>query len=147
MYNLLTGKYPFDDKNLDNLRQKILNGNVSFPSDDSKEPRLSDIAKDLILQILVKDPNKRPRLNQILYHDFFHIGTFPRFLDPSTLEKPPEIDYIKKYMPESEDNDIINKEVKMKNLFQLVVDAIPEVKYDDLDKYTLEYINSDINML
>ena len=89
MYNLLTGKLPFNDNSPDketkikNIYYKILNHrNITFPENNGifGEPILSEASKDLIEQILVKDPKKRPGLNQILYHDFFHIGKFPRYL-------------------------------------------------------------------
>ena len=71
IFNLLTGQLPFYDENKDRfiIQQKIIEGNFKFPSN----PTISEVAKDLIKQILVKDPKKRPSLTQILYHDFFHL--------------------------------------------------------------------------
>ena len=150
MYNLLTGKYPFYDKSLDNskIQNKILNDQVTFPNnDDSYNPKISEIAKDLILQILVKDPKKRPGLNQILYHDFFHIQAFPRFLNISTLQEQSDLKEAKKDFNETDEDIIINKEPKMKNLYQIIVNDIPEIKYEDLYKYTLEYNSPNINKI
>ena len=150
MYNLLTGKYPFYDKSLDNIKiqNKILNDEVTFPiNEDSYNQKMSEIAKDLILQILVKDPKKRPGLNQILYHDFFHIKAFPRFLNISTLKEQSDLKDTKKEISETDEDSITKKEPKMKNLYELIVNDIPEVKYDDLYKYTLEYNNPAINKI
>ena len=150
MYNLLTGKYPFYDKSLDNIKiqDKILNDEVTFPiNDDSYNQKMSETAKDLILQILVKDQKKRPGLNQILYHDFFHIQAFPRFLNISTLKEQSDLKDTKKEVSETDEDSITKKEPKMKNLYELIVNDIPEVKYDDLYKYTLEYNNPAINKI
>ena len=89
MYNLLTGSYPFLDEKKDNMKikNKTLAVEYAFPySNGPKSLKLSEIAKDLIRQISVKDRKKSPGLNQILYYDFFHIGAFPRFLELSTLK-------------------------------------------------------------
>ena len=141
MYNLLTGEYPFLDKSKEpeKIKKNIKEVNYKFPN----YPKISDIAKNLIKQILVKDPKKRPGLNQMLYHDFFHIGSFPRFLELSTLKKPPSVDYLKKFIT----NEVEDKEPKMKDLYKLIVNDIPEVKYEDLNKYTVDYPTPDINKI
>ena len=147
MYNLLTGTVPFYDKSQDNeiIAKKILNDDINF--DNSLNPKISQIAKDLIKQILVKEPKKRPGLNQILYHDFFHIGTFPRFLDPSTLKEEPNSKYKKDYITEEEEDNIFNKEPKMTNLYKIIVNDIPEVKYKNIYKYSIDYVTPDINKI
>ena len=61
MYNLLTGKVPFHGKDRKETENKINNDNCEFPQDII----ISEIAKDLIIQILNKDPQKRPSLDQI----------------------------------------------------------------------------------
>ena len=146
MYNLLTGEYPFFDNSQDNImkiKNNILNVNYTFPTSQT----ISDISKDLIKQILVKDPKKRPGLNQILYHDFFHIGTFPRFLDLSTLKEEPKPEYIEKYVTKEEEVNIFNKEAQITNLYKIIVNEIPEIKYDDLYKYSLDYVTPGINKI
>ena len=92
MYNLLTGLLPFYDEDKDKISKLIMEKDFTFPL----EPKISNVAKDLINQILVKNPNKRPNLNQILFHDFFHIGIFPELPNIETLVKEPNIDEIKK---------------------------------------------------
>ena len=138
MYHLLTGKYPFngEKKELGNI---ILKGEYTFP----ETPELSEAAKDLIKQILVVEPKKRPGLNQILYHDFFHVGSFPRFLDISTLKNKPNLTYMRKYIPDVDENGLVNKKIDEKILYKLIVNDIGEIKYEDKDKYTLE--NNTIN--
>jgi polo-like kinase 1 len=136
MYNLLTGTVPFYDQNKDNtkIHEKILKGIFTFPEDI----KISEIAKDLIRQILVLDPKKRPGLNQILYHDFFHIGTFPRFLDLSTLKSAPSKEYLRKYISEDEENSLLKKEVNLKRLYKLIINNISKISYNDIEKYTLQ---------
>ena len=68
----------------------------SFPDQIS----ISQEAKSLITQILKNDPNRRPSLNEILEHEFFHMGnSIPKLLPVSTLAVPPSEAYIKKYNP------------------------------------------------
>ena len=71
---------------------------------------ISDSAKNLITQILVTDPSKRPSLDQILIHDFFNQGTsIPKLLPASTLACTPSLSYIRTFMPDAGDNGICNK--------------------------------------
>ena len=134
MYNLLTGFVPFYDKDNKKLNEKILKGSFTFP----EEIEISRFAKDLIKQILVREPKKRPGLNQILYHDFFHIGTFPKYLDPSTLKSEPSKEYLRKYISEEEENSLLQKEITYKSLYKLIVDDSSEIKYKNIEKYTIK---------
>ena len=60
---------------------------------------ISEAAKNLIGQILVLDPSKRPTLDQILTHDFFNQGTsIPKLLPTSTLACTPSLSYIKQFI-------------------------------------------------
>ena len=133
MFNLLTGQLPFYDENKDRfiIQQKIIEGNFKFPSN----PTISEVAKDLIKQILVKDPKKRPSLTQILYHDFFHICKFPRFNNISTLIDKPTLEEIKKYNPGFNESSITNKKVVNKDLYKLFVPDILKVEYEDINIY------------
>ena len=128
MYFLLTGKYPFN--NGDEIKSKILN----FPDDI----KISKAAKNLIEQILVKEPKKRPNLSQILYHDFFHNNKFPQFLDKSTLKTPPDSSLFKSYNPDLNEDDLFNKDVKIIYLYKLKIPKIGEAKYENIDKYILK---------
>ena len=120
MYNLLTGKLPFTDTS------KIKEEKLVFPSN----PKISVVAQDLIKQILEIDPKKRPGLNQILHHQFFHMNKFPKLLNKDKIEN---------YKNERNNNN----KIEQFKLYNLLVDYNPDIKYEDLDKYTLTY-NSNI---
>ena len=132
MFNLLTGELPFSGYKIE---EKILNCDYCFP----EEIKISKAAKDLIKQILVEKPRKRPNLNQILCHDFFHNGYFPEFLNISTLKYTPSSEEIEKYMPES----IFNKEVINIELYQLPVPDFSPIKYNNIDEYVYKKISDD----
>ena len=119
MFRLLTGQYPFNSNSYYDLTNKIKNAQLIFPS----ETKISPAAQDLINQILEKDPSKRPALNQIIYHDFFNREQIPKYFPASTFEKPPE-DYSK---------DILNREVKSKDLKSLIVPHINPIAYDSIN--------------
>jgi polo-like kinase 1 len=57
---------------------------------------ISEEAKGLISIILNLDPNKRPNLDEILDHNFFHMGnSVPKLMPASTLACPPSASYMK----------------------------------------------------
>ena len=103
MYNLLTGKVPFHGKDRKETENKINNDNCEFPQDII----ISEIAKDLIIQILNKDPKKRPSLDQILKHQFFRMGrSIPKLLPKSFADKEPSFDYISNFLFDVDENGI-----------------------------------------
>ena len=103
MYNLLTGKVPFHGKDRKETENKINNDNCEFPQDII----ISEIAKDLIIQILNKDPQKRPSLDQILKHQFFRMGrSIPKLLPKSFADKEPSFDYISNFIFDVNENGI-----------------------------------------
>ena len=103
MYNLLTGKVPFHGKDRKETENKINNDNCEFPQDII----ISEIAKDLIIQILNKDPQKRPSLDQILKHQFFRMGrSIPKLLPKSFADKEPSFDYISNFLFDVDENGI-----------------------------------------
>lgn len=65
LYELLTGKTPYYADDIDMLFQNIKTAKLSFP--DS----VSQTAKDLICQVMNKEPGKRPQITQIKRHPFF----------------------------------------------------------------------------
>ena len=121
MYNLLTGILPFFDTN-DNIYSKIINGSFSFPDDIE----IGKAAKDLIKQILEVNPKKRPDLNQILSHEFFHMNKFPKSL--SLKDDFDKNDFGK-------EKDLDKSEIKGIEIYKLPTQDIEEVKYEDIDKY------------
>ena len=136
MYKLLTGENPFFHKDRDKLFEIIKNSEVNFPSDC----KISPAAKDLVKQILVKDPSKRLALNQIIYHDFFNREGVPKYLSLESFEKAPE-DF-----PEN----ILNKEVETNKLNTLIkpkiepiiydkIKSLNEIKYDNIKSIDKEF--------
>ena len=141
MYNLLTGQLPFNgnSKEPNQLYDKILNQKLEFP----QYPKISNVAQNLLTQILEKNPKKRPGLNQILYHDFFHIGIFPRFLNVSTMYKAPTPEEIRKYMPDADENGRVNKEEIVNTcLHKLIVNNNIDIKYEDIGTYIIKHEDS-----
>ena len=53
----------------------------------------------MITLILNLEPSKRPSLDEILDHEFFHMGTsIPKLMPASTLACPPSSSYVKQFM-------------------------------------------------
>jgi len=109
MYTLIIGKPPFETNNVKETYKRIKMGNYSFP----ENAVISEPAKDLIQSILVLDPHKRPKLDDILNHDFFHIGiSIPKTMQQSTLACPPSLNYIRKFIPNTGPNGIVTNYVR-----------------------------------
>lgn len=68
LYVLTCGKVPFDDISLPALNQKIINGQVDYPS------HLSPNVKNLLSAMLVVKPFKRATVEQIKAHPWFVKG-------------------------------------------------------------------------
>ena len=109
MYTLIIGKPPFETNNVKETYKRIKMGNYSFP----ENAVISEPAKDLIQSILVLDPHKRPKLDEILKHDFFNIGvSIPKTMQQSTLACPPSLNYIRQYIPNTGPNGIVTNYVR-----------------------------------
>ena len=109
MYTLIIGKPPFETNNVKETEKRIKMGNYSFP----ENAVISEPAKDLIQSILVLDPHKRPKLEEILEHDFFHIGiNIPKTMQQSTLACPPSLNYIRQFIPNTGPNGIVTNYVR-----------------------------------
>ena len=136
MYQLLTGKFPFgneckeDKKIYEEITKKEINENDLN--------NISDVAKDLIKQLLVKESKYRPGLNQIVYHDFFHMNIFPKYPDIKFLTREPTSEEKKKYY----DNKRNYKEFKKIELYKLIVSDISKLRYEDIKKYQLNNVNN-----
>jgi len=86
LYAMIIGKPPFETQEIKLTYKRIKAIDYSFP----ETAPISDEAKDLITKILVLDPSRRPTIDEILDHPFFHMGNkIPRLLPPSTLACPP----------------------------------------------------------
>ena len=69
LFAMLCGYLPFDDKNDDKIIfKKIVECEVKYPF------FLSDMSKDIITKLLIKDPNKRINIKQIKSHPFYLKG-------------------------------------------------------------------------
>lgn len=75
LYYMVTESFPFPADNYQDLEEKILFEDVSFP----KHILLPDSLKDLIRLMLTKDPYKRPPLKELRKHRW--IKSHPRPLD------------------------------------------------------------------
>eukprot|EP00358_Blepharisma_japonicum_P005710 CAMPEP_0202941546 /NCGR_PEP_ID=MMETSP1395-20130829/1677_1 /ASSEMBLY_ACC=CAM_ASM_000871 /TAXON_ID=5961 /ORGANISM="Blepharisma japonicum, Strain Stock R1072" /LENGTH=406 /DNA_ID=CAMNT_0049636871 /DNA_START=447 /DNA_END=1664 /DNA_ORIENTATION=+ len=96
MYTLLVGKPPFETSDVKTTYRRIRMNAYSFPD----HVPLSEQSKSLITRILVTDPSKRPSLDEILDHEFFHQGNvIPKLLPPSTLACPPSSSFLRQFQP------------------------------------------------
>ena len=140
MYYLIIGKRPFKDP------EEIKKKNCEFP----ENAIISKAAKNLIEQILVKDPKQRPNLYQILRHDFFSLGrAIPRLIPKVFINKPPSINYIRNFMEDADENGIVDREVKETRLIDIEIEKEEEkegnrpdiyiTKCKEIQKYGLGY--------
>ena len=96
LYTILIGKPPFETSDVKTTYRRIRMNAYSFP----EHVNISDQAKSLITRILHSDPSRRPSLDDILSHDFFHMGgSIPKTLPNSTLACPPSSSYVRQFQP------------------------------------------------
>ena len=76
--------------------------------------RISERAKNLILQMLEFDPKKRPSLDKIITHQFFE-PPVPNLMPAFTYEEKLPLSYIKKYWIEADKDGIVNKPLIINN--------------------------------
>ena len=132
MYQLLTGKLPFNGENKDVIKNNIL----SFQPENLDISKLSEVAADLIKQILVKDPKQRPGINQIIYHYFFHDIEFPKYITKEILKEIEKEEKGKKEDKGKKEEEVKEK-LKMK-LYNLIIDDIPEIEYENIKNYVIK---------
>ena len=95
LYTLLVGKPPFETSDVKTTYRRIRMLAYTFP----ETVAISEPAKSLIARILVTDPAKRPTIDDIMAHQFFHQGyVIPKLLPSSTLACPPSASYMKQFM-------------------------------------------------
>jgi polo-like kinase 1 len=92
IFTLLVGKPPFESITVKQTYERIKKNDYKFP----EKIDLSQAAKKLINQILVKDPSSRPSLDEIKISDFLNVN-LPIFLPASTLVLIPHKDFVKKF--------------------------------------------------
>ena len=64
LFQLSSGECPFQGKNIQEMKSKILKETVKIPD------HLSEELKDLLLKMLEKDPSKRITLVELLSHQW-----------------------------------------------------------------------------
>ncbi|KAF9239895.1 hypothetical protein BU15DRAFT_46245 [Melanogaster broomeanus] len=69
LYALLTGRLPFDDKNVRTLLAKVKTGRYELPA------YIDPMAKDLLTRMLVVDVNQRITIPEIMDHPWFNKST------------------------------------------------------------------------
>ena len=85
MYSLFYHKTPFKKKPIEKSDYNIQNIEVNF----HKDVPISKEAKDLLRRILVKDPDNRPKIEEIKASYFFRNGkNIPRYLPDYTIYRP-----------------------------------------------------------
>ena len=87
------GKPPFETSDLKSTYKMIKQANFEFP----EQIVLSDELKDLVLNLLVCDTNKRFTLDQVLAHSFMNKNPIPLTIPSSTLAVPPSNGFLKHY--------------------------------------------------
>lgn len=96
LYTLLVGKPPFETSDVKTTYRRIRMNAYSFPDNVP----MSEQSKSLITRILMLEPSRRPNLEDILAHDFFHQGnSIPKLMPPSTLACPPSASYLRQFLP------------------------------------------------
>ncbi len=94
IYTLVIGKPPYETSDVKTTYHRIKTNTYSFP----EHILISGPAKDLITRILNLDPTKRPTLDEILAHPFFHTGhAIPKLMPASTLACPPSNGFLAQY--------------------------------------------------
>uniref|UniRef100_A0AAY4DKN3 Serine/threonine-protein kinase PLK n=1 Tax=Denticeps clupeoides TaxID=299321 RepID=A0AAY4DKN3_9TELE len=84
MYTMLMGRPPFETTNLKETYRCIREARYTVPSTASLP------AKQLISSMLAKAPEDRPRLEDIMRHEFFSQGFMPEYLPPSSCHTVPD---------------------------------------------------------
>ncbi|ORY31914.1 kinase-like domain-containing protein [Naematelia encephala] len=93
LYTLLIGKPPFQTKDVKAIYKRIKENRYEFPPDK----QISDSARDLIMAILNPNPDKRPTLEAILAHTFFHDGPFPPLIPATANDEAPNFSHLTRH--------------------------------------------------
>ena len=121
IYTLIIGRPLFETREVKTSYKRIKMNVYSFP----ENAIISEATKNLINQIIVCDPAKRPTLDQIITCDIFNRGiSIPKFLPTSTLAYTPSLSYIRPFMPDAGKDGIVNKPLITTKLVDLPGDNI-----------------------
>ena len=136
LFAMLCGYLPFENNNNNELFKKILSCKVKLPEYLSKE------SKDLILKILVKDPNKRLSINEIKNHPFYMKG---KNIFHSNFEIE-QINFNNTFEEKNknDENMINDKDIKNKNKKILIIENINSIN-DEQNNNKNNCISNNIN--
>lgn len=84
LYTMLVGRPPFETSNVKTTYKRIRMNFYTFPDHIT----ISKEAKDLVQNLLKKEPEWRLSLDQVMSHDFFS-GEYPQTLPVSAVAWPP----------------------------------------------------------
>jgi len=87
MFTLLTGKPPFETRNIKETYRRIKRIKYQWPTGSDRY--ISAQAKNLISQVFMKDPDQRPDLKHMAEHPFFSELPIPQSLPHSILKQIP----------------------------------------------------------
>lgn len=78
LFVLVTGRVPFDDKNLAALHEKIKACNLQIPD------HVSDGCRELLLRMICRDPQQRATMDDVIFHPWTNQGhtSVPAYLPP-----------------------------------------------------------------
>lgn len=91
MFTCLTGKPPYEAKDVKATYQRIINNEYNFPRNIS----LSEDAKDMIVSMLQSKPSDRPTLEEISCHPFLTAKKLPESLPSNATHVAPNWDEMK----------------------------------------------------
>lgn len=137
-YNLLYGKPPWSDDNMDKLFDMIINDDVSFPGDAQQ------VEIDLISNLLNKDPAERKDMKYIINHPFFNGINFndvlerkiPHEFKPVVLDYNKATNFEKEFLDEPTE-DSVGTPVHGANAFDGFSFVANSDTYDDIMDYVL----------
>ncbi|XP_075263764.1 serine/threonine-protein kinase PLK1-like [Convolutriloba macropyga] len=85
LYTLLVGKPPFETQTLNDTYERIKANDYHIPH------KLGNEAASLIRKLLSADPNKRPKVRDIMVDPFMTCGFLPKVLPSSCLNMTPRL--------------------------------------------------------
>jgi len=105
MFTLLTGKPPFETKNIKETYRRIKRIKYQWPP--NSDQYISPQAKSLISGVFKKAATERPNLEQMAGHPFFTELPVPKALPPSILKRVPAMKdlFEDAYSPQSSADD------------------------------------------
>ena len=123
LYTLYFNKTPFEEKAKGKTKYNIQNILYTFP----KEVPISKEAKDLISSILVKNPNERPKIDEIKASSFFKNGEgIPKYLPVSTLVRA---------MSQEEEESFVKKAILNEECLDKEVNIAKNISFSMRAKY------------